>query len=353
MQVKVLPLSTGRYSRDLAVDLGTANTVLCAFGGEIVSSEPSVVAVDARTGGSLAAGTEALELLGRDGIVAVRPLRDGVIVDLPGTEAMLRHLLSSMPRHTWSRPRLVASVPSGISGVQRRAVAEACMAAGAREAHLVAAPIAAAVGCGLPAQEPTGSMTLDIGAGKSEVAMISMAAIVAARSIPIGGHDFDRTIVNHLRRAHGLLISTHTAEQIKFQISSAHRYGHNAEIEIIGRNIASQMLTGVRLTSHEIRGVLERPLSRIVDATKEILRCTPPQLACDVIDHGITLTGGGALLDGLAQRLALEIGMPARVADAPRTCTAIGLARMLKRYAAPAQFSVHPATSVRTVAASN
>ena len=247
--MRFLPLSTGCSSRDIAVDLGTANTVLSARGGELVVSEPTMVAVDTRTGGWLAVGREALELRGRDGIAAIRPLKDGVIVDLQGTEEMLRYLIAKVRRHRRPRPRVLASVPSGVSGVQRHAVAEACLAAGAREARLVAAPIAAALGSGLPVAEPTGSMVLDIGAGMSEVAVISLGTIVASQSIPVGGHTFDERIVTHLKRAHGVLIGEQTAEQIKLQIGSLSPYGQDAQIQILGRDMASEMLKSVALTS--------------------------------------------------------------------------------------------------------
>jgi rod shape-determining protein MreB and related proteins len=332
MPMRLFPLGTGSSSRDIAVDLGTANTVLAARGGEFVVSEPSLVAVDAHTGASLAAGSEALELVGRDGIAALRPLKDGLIVDLQGTVELLRHLIGRMRRSMSARPRVIASVPAGVSGVQRRAVAEACVAAGAREARLVAATIAAALGSGLPVQEPSGSMVLDIGAGRSEVAMISTGGIVASRLILGGGHEFDRRIVTHLKRTHAVLIGERTAEQIKLQLSSTSPSGQDAQIEVLGRDIASEMLTSVRLTSQEIRGVLERPLTRIVEATTETLTRTPPQLACDVIDRGITLTGGSSLLHGLAERLRLEIGTDVCVADSPSTRIAVGLARIVEKH---------------------
>ena len=328
--MRFFPFSTGFCSRDIAVDLGTANTVLSARGGEFVVSEPSVVAADARTGEPLAAGSEAVDLLGREGIAAIRPLKDGVIADLGATEELLRHLIGRVRRYRGVRPRVIAAVPAGVSGVQRRAVAQACVAAGAREARLIAKPIAAALGSGLPVQEPTGSMVLDIGAGTSEVALISMGAIVASRSIPIGGHEFNERIVAHLKREHSVLIGQQTAEQIKLQIGSASPCGQDAEIETIGRDRGSERLKTVRLTSQEIRGALEWPLTQITEATKETLTDTPPQLACDVMDRGITLAGGGSLLHGLAERLGRETGMSARLAHSPSTCVAIGSSRSVE-----------------------
>ena len=254
MLTRSLPFSTGFCSRDIAVDLGTANTVLSARGGEAVVSEPSVVAADARTGEPLAAGSEALELLGREGIAAIRPLKHGVVADLRATEELLRHLIGKVRRHRRAKPRVIAAVPTGVSGVQRRAVAQTRVAAGAREARLIAKPIAAALGSGLPVEQPTGSMVLDIGAGTSEVAMISMGAIVASRLIHIGGDEFDERIVTHLKRKHGVRISQQAAEQIKVQIGSASPYGHDAPIEILGRRRPSRRSKRARWRSPGISG---------------------------------------------------------------------------------------------------
>ena len=349
--MRFLPPLPGCCSRDIAVDLGTANTVLCARRGELVVSEPTLVAADARTGGWLAVGHEALELGGRDGIAAIRPLEDGVIADLQGTEQMLRYLIAKVRRHRRPQPRVLASVPSGVSSVQRHAVAQACLAAGAREARLVAATIAAALGSGLPVAEPTGSMVLDIGAGMSEVAVISMGTIVASQSIPVGGNTFDQRIVTHLKRAHGVLIGEQTAEQIKLQISSLSPYGHDAQIQILGRDMASEMLKSVQLTGTEILGTLARPLTRIIEATKETLTRTPPELAGDVIERGITLTGGSSLLHGLADRLHLETGTPVRVADSPCTCIALGLGTLFEKELNRSRSSARPVVAVRTAAA--
>ena len=328
--MRSLPFSPGFSSRDIGVDLGTANTVVSARGGELVVSEPSVVAADARTGEPLAAGDEAVDLLGHEEITAIRPLKDGVIADLQAAEALLRHLIGKVRRHGRARPRIIAAVPAGVSGVQRRAVAQVCVAAGAREARLIAKPIAAALGSGLPVEQPTGSMVLDIGAGTSEVALISLGAIVASRSIPIGGHELDKRILTHLKREHRVLIGQQTAEQIKVQIASASPAGHDAAIEIMGRYLGAESLHTLRLTGQDVRGALERPLAQIIEATKETLTDTPPQLACDVIDRGITLTGGGSLLHGLAEQLGRETGLPARPAHSPSTCVAIGASRSVE-----------------------
>jgi rod shape-determining protein MreB and related proteins len=329
--VRFLRLSTGFSSRDVAVDLGTVTTVVCGRGGEPVVAEPSIVAVDARTGEALAAGSEALELVGRDGIATIRPVEDGVIVDVGAAAEMLRRLIAKVLPCVRGRPRVVASVPGAVGAVHRRAITEACMMAGGREPRLIATPIAAALGSGLPVEEPTGSMVLDLGGGRCEVAVISMGAFVASRSIPVGGCGVDRRIVAHLKRRHGVLIGEHTAEHIKLQIGSASADAERAQIEILARDMASEALKRVRLTSQEIHSVLESPITRIIQAAQETLGCTPPQLACDVMDHGITLTGGASLLHGLAERLSRHTGTPARVADGPCTCTAIGAARALER----------------------
>jgi rod shape-determining protein MreB and related proteins len=340
-------------SRGIAVDLGTVNAVMCAHGGEVVVSEPSVVAVDARTGRALASGSEALGLLGGDGIATLRPLRDGEIVDLDGAAEILRRLIVSARRSGRGRPRVVASVSAAVGAVQRHAVLEACRVAGVHDARLIATPIAAALGSGLPVEEPTGSMVLDLGGGRCEVAVISMGAIVASRSIPIGGCDFDQRIVTYLKRTHGVLVDEHTAEQIKVQIGSASTYAADAQIEILGRDIASERPKRVRITGREIRGTLESLITRVIQAAEDTLACTPPQLACDVIDRGITLIGGGSLLHGLAERLSARTGTPARVADRPCTCTAIGAARALdKRRLAPSRRRA-PAVALSTPAAPN
>jgi rod shape-determining protein MreB and related proteins len=219
--MRFLPFASGFSRRDVAVDLGTVNTIVCTESGELVAAEPSVVAVDARTGGALAAGSEALELLGGDGIAIIRPLKVGMIVDVGATAEMLRRLIGKAQRYVRGRPRVLASVSGAVSAVQRRAVVEACVAAGGREARLIATPIAAALGSGLAVQDPTGSMVLDLGGGRCDVAVISMGAIVASRSVPVGGCDLDRRIVAHLKRSHRVLIGEQTAEQIKLQIGSA------------------------------------------------------------------------------------------------------------------------------------
>ena len=344
--MRLFPSLPGFCRGDIGVDLGADTTVLCARGGEVVIAEPSVVAVDAHTGGALAAGSEALELLGRHGTAAIRPIKDGAIVDLQRTAELLRHLIAKVERYRRSRSRVVASVPSGMSALQRRAVADACLAAGAREARLIARPIAAALGCGLPVHEPIGSMVLDIGANICEAAMISMRAIVASQPIRFGSHDFDRRIVTRLRRAHQLLIGEHAVARINVQIGSLPPDAHDAHIDIDGRDLASGTLTSLRLTSHEIHELLETPITRIIEATKNILARTPPQLTADVIDRGITHTGNNSLLRVVAERISHETGTPAHMAHSPRTCTAIGAAKSLQEQPARARHSARTPLSV-------
>jgi rod shape-determining protein MreB len=348
--MRLLPSLTGPRSGDLGVDLGTATTVLCVRGGEQVISEPSVVAVDARTGNPLTAGREALELLGREHIAAIRPIKDGTIVDLHPAAQMLRYFITKVGQRGRSRPRVVASASSAISAVQRRAVAEVCVAAGAREVRLIARPLAAALGCGLPVHEPIGSMVLDIGANMSEVAIISMRSIVASQSIEVGDQEFDQRIVAHLKRTHQLLISEHTVEHVKAQIGAVGPDARNLQIEILGRDLASGTLKSLRLTGRDIRDLLERPITRIIEAVKDTLVRTPPQLAGDVIDRGITVTGGSPLLRGVAHRIGLETGTPARVAESGRTCIAIGAARSLESQPTLAQDSARTAISFATAA---
>jgi rod shape-determining protein MreB len=346
MLMRLLPSLTGFCRGDIGIDPGADTTVLCARGGEVVIAEPSVIAIDAHTGSALAAGNEALELLGRHGIAAIRPITGGTIVDLQRTAELLRHLIAKVERNRRSRPRVIASVSSGMSALHRRAMAEACVGAGAREVRLIARPIAAALGCGLPVHEPIGSMILDLGANITEVAMISMRAIVASQPIPLGGHDFDQRIVAHLRRAHQVLIGEHAIEHINVQIGSLPPDPHDTHIDILGRDLASGTLTSVRLTSHEIRDLLEPPITRIIQATKNTLASTPPQLAADVIDRGITLTGNNSLLCGVAQRISHETGTPAHVAHSARTCTAIGAAKSLQEQPLRAQHSARTPISV-------
>ncbi|MFM9139742.1 MAG: rod shape-determining protein [Solirubrobacterales bacterium] len=325
---------TGMGGRDMAVDLGTANTLVYVRGRGIVLSEPSVVAIDARSGEVHAVGVEAKRMLGRTPgtIQAIRPLKDGVIADFDVTEEMLRHIIQKVHQSRFAHPRVVVCVPSGVTGVEKRAVEEACLSAGARQAYLIEEPMAAAIGSGLPIGEPTGSMIVDIGGGTSEVAVISLGGIVVAKSIRIGGDELDEAIINYAKREYKLLIGQQTAEELKLEIGSAHAMREEVQAEIRGRDLVSGLPKTVVLTSEEIRAALEEPMSQIIGAIKETLDSTPPELASDIMDRGIMLAGGGSLLHGLADRLREETQMPVHLAESPLTCVAVGSGRSLEEF---------------------
>jgi rod shape-determining protein MreB len=312
--------------RDMAIDLGTANTLVYVRGRGIVLSEPSVVAIDSRDGHVHAVGAEAKRMLGRTPgtITAIRPLKDGVIADFDVTEQMLRHFINSVRSNRFSHPRVVICVPSGVTGVEKRAVEEACLSAGARKAYLIEEPMAAAIGAGLPVAEPTGSMIVDIGGGTTEVAVISLGGIVVSQSIRLGGDELDEAIVSHCKRVYKLAIGTQTAEQVKLEAGSASKLPEEVSTEVRGRDLIAGLPKTVTLGSEEIREALDEPLGHIVDAVKETLDLTPPELAGDIMDRGITLAGGGALLQGLEQRLRDECQMPCQLAESPLTCVAVG-----------------------------
>src|SRR6201994_652133 len=313
---------TGFGGRDMAVDLGTANTLVYVRGRGIVLSEPSVVAIDSRTGEVHAVGIEAKRMLGRTPgtISAIRPLKDGVIADFELTEEMLRHFIQKVHQTRFAHPRVVVGVPSGVTGVEKRAVEEACLSAGARQAYLIEVPMAAAIGAGLPVGEPTGAMVVDIGGGTSEVAVISLGGIVVSQSIRVGGDELDEAIINYVKREYKLLIGQQTAEEV--------------QAEIRGRDMVSGLPKTVILTSEEIRGALEEPVSQIIDAVKQTLDRTPPELASDIMDRGIMLAGGGSLLQGIEERLRHETQMPAHLAESPLTCVAVGSGRSLEEFEA-------------------
>jgi rod shape-determining protein MreB len=327
---------TGFGGRDMAVDLGTANTLVYVRGRGIVLSEPSVVAVDSRTGEVHAVGIEAKRMLGRTPgtIQAIRPLKDGVIADFDVTEEMLRHFIQKVHQSRWAHPRVVVCVPSGVTGVEKRAVEEACLSAGARQAYLIEEPMAAAIGAGLPVGEPTGNMVVDVGGGTSEVAVISLGGIVVSQSIRVGGDELDEAIIQYAKREYKLLIGSQTAEEIKLEIGSAYPMEEEVQAEIRGRDMVSGLPKTVVLTSEEIRNALEEPVSQIIDAVKETLDRTPPELAADIMDRGIMLAGGGSLLQGLDERLRAETQMPAHLAESPLTCVAVGSGRSLEEFEA-------------------
>jgi rod shape-determining protein MreB and related proteins len=318
----------------MAVDLGTANTLVYVRGRGIVLSEPSVVAIDQRTGDVHAVGIEAKRMLGRTpgDIQAIRPLKDGVIADFDVTEQMLRHFIQKVHQNRWAHPRVVVCVPSGVTGVEKRAVEEATYSAGARQAYLIEEPMAAAIGAGLPVSEPTGNMIVDIGGGTTEVAVISLGGIVVSQSIRVGGDELDEAIIEHVKREYKLMIGSQTAEEVKLEIGSAHELPEEVEAEIRGRDLVSGLPKTVVLSSSEVRTALEVPLSQIIDAVKQTLDKTPPELASDIMDRGIVLAGGGALLQRLNERIRAETQMPVHLAESPLTCVAVGSGRSLEEF---------------------
>ena len=329
-------LSSITGARDMAVDLGTANTLVYVRGRGIVLSEPSVVAMDVGSGEVHAVGAQAKQMLGRtpSTINAIRPLKDGVIADFEVTEQMLRYFITRVNNSRFAHPRVMVCVPSGVTGVEKRAVEEACLGAGAREAYLIEEPMAAAIGSGLPVSEPTGSLIVDIGGGTTEVALISLGDIVVSQSIRVGGDEMDEGIINWCKREHKLLIGNQTAEQVKEEAGSAAPLGHEIEVEIRGRDLASGLPREVKLNSEEIREALDEPITQIIAAVRETLDRTPPELAGDVMERGVTLAGGGALLQGMAERMSEECQMPSRLAESPMTCVATGSGQALEEFEA-------------------
>jgi rod shape-determining protein MreB len=323
----------GHFSRDLGIDLGTATTLVFARGEGIILCEPSVVAIDKDSGKALAIGNEAKGMLGRTpaNIVAVRPMRDGVIADFEITETMLRHFINkSHNRSAFVRPRIVVGVPSGITGVEKRAVLDAALHAGAREAYLVEEPMAAAIGANLPVSEAQGSMIVDIGGGTTEVAVLALGGIVVSKSIRVAGDEMDEAIVAHCRKNYNLLIGERTAEQIKIDIGSAYPLAEERTIEVRGRDLVTGLPKTLTLTSSEIRDALADPVSTVVDAVRMTLEKTPPELAADIMDRGIVMAGGGSLLRGLDKYLAQETDMSVYVVDDPVSCVAYGTGKILE-----------------------
>ena len=325
----------GSYAGDLAIDLGTANTLVSVRGKGIVIREPSVVAIDKNDERILAVGIEAKRMLGRTpgNIVAVRPLKDGVIADFDVTEAMLRYFIdkASEKRYPWTpRPRVVVCVPSGVTSVEKRAVFEATIQAGARQAYLIEEPMAAAIGADLPVEEPTGSMVIDIGGGTTEVAVIAMGGIVVSQSIRIAGDEFDQAILTHVRDAYNLAIGERTAEDIKIKVGSAVPLKDERDVEVNGRDVITGLPKTVRIESEEIRRALNKPLDEMAKAVKDALDATPPDLASDLMYYGILLTGGGALLRGLDVRLRDETGVSVNVSPTALDNVVNGCARVLE-----------------------
>jgi rod shape-determining protein MreB len=321
-----------RHVGDMAIDLGTANTVVYVRGRGIVLSEPSVVAIDERTGEVHAVGSEAQMMIGRTpaSISADRPLRHGVIADFEVTEAMLRRFMDKVLSSRFSRPRLVMCAPSGVTEVERRAVEEASLSAGAREVHLIEESLAAAIGAGLPIAEPVGRMVVDIGGGTSEVAVISLGGLVVSRSLRVGGYDMDEAITNHIRNEHRMAIGSQSAEAIKLAIAAATPQADELVAEVRGRDLMSGLPREIQLSGDEVSSAIASPLADILEAVHAALEETPPELAADITKEGILLAGGGALLRGLEERLEAETGMPVRVADAPLECVALGAGQSLE-----------------------
>ncbi|HEY9897600.1 MAG TPA: rod shape-determining protein [Pantanalinema sp.] len=327
----------GRFSRDMGIDLGTANTLVFVRGKGVVLREPSVVAIQqGNRGAALAVGEEAKQMLGRTpgNIIAIRPLMDGVIADFDVAETMLKHFIQKVhERQGVFRPRMVIGIPSGVTGVERRAVMDAALQAGAREVYLIEEPMAAAIGAGLPVSEPTGSMIVDIGGGTTEVAVISLGGIVVSRSVRIAGDELTDAIVQYLKKVHNLSIGERTAEDIKVKLGSAYPRGEDKSMEVRGLNMVSGLPRTVTITSSEVREALQEPVTAIVDAVRDTLEKTPPELAADIIDRGIVLAGGGALLQGLDELISHDTEMPVHIADDPLSCVALGTGRVLEEFA--------------------
>src|SRR5262249_5155600 len=317
----------------IGVDLGTANTLVYVKGEGIVLNEPSVVAIDRNTKVIKGVGLEAKRMLGRtpDGVIAVRPMKDGVIADFDVTEKMLRYFLTLIiENHVFEvKPRVIVCVPSGITEVEKRAVRDSALGAGAKEVFMVAEPMAAAIGVGLPVETPTGNMVIDIGGGTTEIAVIALSGIVSDTSIRTGGDELDTSIVQFMRKNYNLLIGEPTAEQIKITIGSAAPVGDEREMEVKGRELGSGIPKTVRVQSSEIPEAIQEPIQQIVDAVRRALEITPPELASDIVDRGIVMTGGGALIRGLDLLLSQETSLPIHVDEDPLTCVVRGTGRIL------------------------
>lgn len=320
------------FVKDMGVDLGTANTLVYIKGRGIVAREPSVVAIEVNTKRVLAVGEEAKKMIGRTpgNIVAIRPLKDGVIADFDVTKNMLKYFIKKASNgKTLFQPRVVVCVPSGVTEVEKRAVEEAAIHAGARDAFLIEEPMAAAIGAGLPVQEATGSMIVDIGGGTTEVAIISLGGIVTSKSIRVGGDELDESIVSFIKKEYSLLIGERTAEDVKITIGSADVNSKLTKMQIRGRDMISGLPKTIEVGSNEIYDAMKEPVYNILEAIKSTLEKTPPELAADIMELGIMLTGGGALLEGIDRLIIAETGMPVHIADEPLDCVAIGTGKAL------------------------
>jgi rod shape-determining protein MreB len=321
----------GLFSNDIGIDLGTANSLVFVRDQGIVLREPSVVAIQAGTTNVLAVGEEAKRMLGRTpgNIVAIRPMKDGVIADFEITESMLRHFIQKVHHRKLIAPRVVVAVPSGITEVEKRAVKDSATHAGAREVYLIEQPMASAIGTGLPVHEPAGNMIVDIGGGTCEIAIISLAGIVFSRSLRVGGDEFDETIIGHMKRAHNLMIGERMAEEIKVRVGSAYPLEQELTLEVKGRDLSAGLPRTITVRSEEIRECLKEPLTSILESIRITLERCPPELSADLVDRGIVVAGGGALLRGIDRLVAEETGLPVHIADDPLTAVAEGTGRVL------------------------
>lgn len=324
------------FTKDMGIDLGTANTLVSIKSKGIVVREPSVVAIHADTNKVLAVGSEAKNMIGRTpgNIVAIRPLKDGVIADFDITAQMLKYFIEKAypNKSVFSAPRVVIGIPSGVTAVEKRAVIDAALGAGAKEAYLIEEPMAAAIGAGLPVSEPTGSMVVDIGGGTTEIAVISLGGIVTSKSIRVGGDEMDEAIQTFIRKEYSLMIGERTAEAIKMNIGSAYNANKEAGMEITGRNLLTGLPKTMLVKGDEIQEALKEPVNAIIEGIKLTLEKTPPELASDIMLQGIMLTGGGALLKGLDILINKETGMPVKIADEPLDCVAVGTGKTLENF---------------------
>lgn len=323
----------GMFSKDIGIDLGTANTLVHVKGKGIVVREPSVVAINIKSNEILAVGDHAKSMIGRTpgNIVAIRPMKDGVIADFDVTQSMLKYFIKrAMSAGMFSKPRVVICVPSGVTEVEKRAVEEATLQAGAKEAYLIEEPMAAAIGANLPVEEPSGSMVVDIGGGTSEVAVISLGGIVTSKSLRIAGDELDEAVVHYVKKEYNLMIGERTAEEIKVTIGAAYPKPKDETLEIRGRDLITGLPKNITITSAEIMEAIREPINAIVDSIKYTLEKTPPELASDIMDRGIMLTGGGALLSGLDKLIREETGMPVSIAEKPLDCVVMGAGKVLE-----------------------
>lgn len=322
------------FSKDMGIDLGTANTLVYVRGRGIVVREPSVVAIQEDTRQVLAVGQEAKQMIGRTpgNIVAIRPLKDGVIADFDITQSMLKYFIKrAYPKKSlFFTPRVVVGVPSGVTEVERRSVEEAALQAGAKEAYLIEEPMAAAIGAGLPVEEPTGSMVVDVGGGTTEIAIISLGGIVTSKSVRIGGDELDESIVQYIKKEYSLMIGERTAEEVKVRIGSAYPKAKEEKMAVRGRDLVSGLPKTLTISSTEILEALHEPINAIIEAIKYTLEKTPPELAADIMEFGIVLTGGGALLDGFDKLVKKETGMPVHIAEEALDCVALGTGKTIE-----------------------